>query len=60
VPETDVDPVNPKKYDKTADMADLTYLNEPSVMHNLRQRYYSGLIYVGHTCDPQLCGTREI
>lgn len=27
-------------------MASLTYLNEASVLHNLRQRYYSSLIYV--------------
>lgn len=27
-------------------MADLTYLNEAAVLHNLRQRYYSKLIYV--------------
>ena len=27
-------------------MAELTCLNEASVLHNLRERYYSGLIYV--------------
>lgn len=27
-------------------MADLTYLNEPSVVHNLKLRYYSNMIYV--------------
>lgn len=27
-------------------MADLTYLNEAAVLHNLRQRYYCKLIYV--------------
>lgn len=27
-------------------MADLTYLNEAAVLHNLRQRYYAQLIYV--------------
>uniref|UniRef100_A0A8C2SJW9 Myosin motor domain-containing protein n=1 Tax=Capra hircus TaxID=9925 RepID=A0A8C2SJW9_CAPHI len=27
------------------DMAELTCLNEASVLHNLRERYYSGLIY---------------
>ncbi|KAJ3598057.1 hypothetical protein NHX12_001571, partial [Muraenolepis orangiensis] len=30
---------------KVEDMADLTCLNEASVLHNLRERYYSGLIY---------------
>ena len=29
-----------------ADMADLTCLNEASVLHNVKERYYSGLIYV--------------
>ncbi|RZB40752.1 myosin heavy chain, muscle isoform X13 [Asbolus verrucosus] len=37
--------VNPPKYEKVEDMADLTYLNEGAVLHNLRQRYYSKLIY---------------
>lgn len=27
-------------------MADLTFLNEASVLHNLRQRYHTKLIYV--------------
>ena len=38
--------MNPPKFDKVEDMASLTYLNEASVLHNLRQRYYSSLIYV--------------
>ena len=38
--------MNPGKFDKTEDMAELTYLNEASVLHNLRQRYQSNLIYV--------------
>lgn len=38
--------MNPPKFEKVEDMASLTYLNEASVLHNLRQRYYSGLIYV--------------
>ncbi|XP_032677935.1 myosin heavy chain, muscle isoform X12 [Odontomachus brunneus] len=37
--------VNPPKFEKAEDMADLTYLNEASVLHNLKQRYYSKLIY---------------
>jgi len=28
------------------DMADLTCLNEASVLHNVKERYFSGLIYV--------------
>jgi len=38
--------VNPPKFEKVEDMADLTFLNEASVLHNLRQRYYVKLIYV--------------
>lgn len=38
--------MNPPKFEKVEDMAGLTYLNEASVLHNLRQRYYSSLIYV--------------
>lgn len=36
--------VNPPKFEKAEDMADLTFLNEASVLHNLKQRYYSKLI----------------
>lgn len=38
--------VNPPKFEKVEDMADLTYLSEGAVLHNLRQRYLSKLIYV--------------
>lgn len=38
--------INPAKYEKTEDMANLTFLNEASVLHNLRQRYSSMIIYV--------------
>lgn len=38
--------VNPPKYEKAEDMSNLTYLNDASVLHNLRQRYYAQLIYV--------------
>lgn len=41
-----VDKVNPAKFDKADDMAELTHLNEPSVIHNLHQRYQADLIYV--------------
>ena len=40
-----VDKVNPGKFDKADDMAELTHLNEASVVHNLYQRYQSDLIY---------------
>ncbi|KAI8322113.1 hypothetical protein GQ54DRAFT_251534, partial [Martensiomyces pterosporus] len=37
--------VNPPKFEKVEDMADLGYLNEASVVHNLKQRYASNMIY---------------
>ncbi|XP_026481130.1 myosin heavy chain, muscle-like isoform X5 [Ctenocephalides felis] len=37
--------VNPPKYEKCEDMSNLTYLNDASVLHNLKQRYYHKLIY---------------
>ncbi|CAH2242139.1 jg1047 [Pararge aegeria aegeria] len=42
----DIQKMNPPKYDKVEDMAALTCLNEASVLHNIKDRYYSGLIYV--------------
>lgn len=42
----DVQKTNPPKFDKTEDMANLSMLNEAGVLHNLRDRYYSNLIYV--------------
>ncbi|XP_039754036.1 myosin heavy chain, non-muscle isoform X1 [Pararge aegeria] len=41
----DIQKMNPPKYDKVEDMAALTCLNEASVLHNIKDRYYSGLIY---------------
>lgn len=38
--------VNPPKFEKVEDMADLTHLNEAAVLHNLRQRYFRKIIYV--------------
>ncbi|TKR67319.1 hypothetical protein L596_023490 [Steinernema carpocapsae] len=37
--------INPAKYEKTEDMSNLTFLNEASVLHNLRERYKSMMIY---------------
>ncbi|SMY22344.1 unnamed protein product [Zymoseptoria tritici ST99CH_1A5] len=45
VPADSVDKVNPAKFDKADDMAELTHLNEASVVHNLQQRYQADLIY---------------
>lgn len=44
-PTDDLSKMNPPKFDKAEDIADLTFLNEASVVHNLRQRFFSGLIY---------------
>ncbi|XP_056122969.1 myosin-9a isoform X2 [Rhinichthys klamathensis goyatoka] len=45
VSKDDIQKMNPPKFSKVEDMAELTCLNEASVLHNLRERYYSGLIY---------------
>ncbi|XP_028826850.1 myosin-11a isoform X4 [Denticeps clupeoides] len=41
----DIQKMNPPKFSKVEDMAELTHLNEASVLQNLRERYFSGLIY---------------
>uniref|UniRef100_A0AAZ3R8Z0 Myosin heavy chain 11 n=1 Tax=Oncorhynchus tshawytscha TaxID=74940 RepID=A0AAZ3R8Z0_ONCTS len=41
----DIQKMNPPKFSKVEDMAELTCLNEASVLHNIRERYFSGLIY---------------
>lgn len=40
--------MNPPKYDKCDDMADMTYLNDATVLHNLRSRYKDWFIYVNN------------
>ncbi|KAM8879782.1 myosin-10-like isoform 1-T1 [Spinachia spinachia] len=45
VSKDDIQKMNPPKFSKVEDMAELTCLNEASVLHNLKDRYYSGLIY---------------
>ncbi|WFD30468.1 class II myosin [Malassezia sp. CBS 17886] len=45
LPTSSLSEMNPPKFDKADDIADLTFLNEASVVHNLRQRYFSNLIY---------------
>lgn len=49
VQKDDIQKMNPPKFDKVEDMAELTCLNEASVLHNIKDRYYSGLIYVRFT-----------
>ncbi|XP_071512372.1 myosin heavy chain, muscle-like [Panulirus ornatus] len=40
-----VQQVNPPKYEKCEDMSNLTYLNDASVLYNLKSRYVARLIY---------------
>jgi len=42
--------VNPPKFEKCDDMSSLTYLNDASVLWNLRDRYFTKLIYVSLFC----------
>ena len=46
VKEDEVQEMNPPKYYQCEDMANLTYLNEASVLFNLKARYIEKLIYV--------------
>ncbi|KAF3855868.1 hypothetical protein F7725_016591 [Dissostichus mawsoni] len=46
VKESDIQQMNPPKYDMIEDMAMLTHLNEASVLFNLRRRYSAWMIYV--------------
>merc|ERR1711953_1194862 len=42
---SEIGQVNPPKFEKIEDMADLTYLNDASVFHNLDVRFKAKLIY---------------
>lgn len=46
VKEGDVHQQNPPKFDKIEDMAMLTFLHEPAVLFNLKERYAAWMIYV--------------
>nr|XP_002119856.2 myosin heavy chain, cardiac muscle isoform [Ciona intestinalis] len=45
VKEDDLQEMNPPRYEKCEDMAGMTFLNEASVLNNLRSRYESFMIY---------------
>ncbi|XP_067673665.1 myosin heavy chain, striated muscle-like [Haliotis asinina] len=45
VKKDDIQSMNPPKFEKIEDIANMTFLNEASVLYNLRARYTSGLIY---------------
>lgn len=53
VRETDVHQQNPPKFDKIEDMAMLTFLHEPAVLYNLKERYAAWMIYVSFTSSTQ-------
>uniref|UniRef100_A0A8C2I1P3 Myosin heavy chain 7 n=1 Tax=Cyprinus carpio TaxID=7962 RepID=A0A8C2I1P3_CYPCA len=46
VKEADIHPQNPPKFDKIEDMAMFTFLHEPAVLFNLKERYAAWMIYV--------------
>ncbi|XP_071392093.1 myosin-7-like [Centroberyx affinis] len=43
--DVDVHPQNPPKFDKIEDMAMFTFLHEPAVLFNLKERYAAWMIY---------------
>lgn len=48
VRETELQPMNPPRFDLLEDLAMMTHLNEATVLHNLRQRYARWMIYVSY------------
>lgn len=54
VPVHSLSPMNPPQFDGVEDIAELTHLNEASVVNDLRMRYGAGSIYVsvylGNAC----------
>lgn len=55
---------NPPKFDKIEDMAMLTFLHEPAVLYNLKERYASWMIYVSaapvHHPEPRASWARAV
>lgn len=45
IPTDSLSKMNPPKFDRVNDIADLTFLNEASVVHNLKLRFGAGSIY---------------
>jgi myosin heavy subunit len=54
----DTQQMNPPKFDQVEDAAQLTYLNEASVVHNLRLRYLHNKIYVRASIPDRLSPLR--
>lgn len=42
---SEISKMNPTKFDRVEDLASLSHLNEPSVLHNIKSRYSESLIY---------------
>lgn len=60
VKKDDIQQMNPPKFEKIDDMANLTYLNEAAVLYNLRARYTASLIYVSYnSCHLNSCHLRR-
>jgi len=56
VDRSEILPANPDVLEDVDDLIKLGYLNEPSVLHNLKLRYSQGMIYV---CMPALAFSSE-
>ena len=56
VKDADVLPQNPPKFDKIEDMVMFTFLHEPAVLFNLKERYAAWMIYVSTL---KSCSLRE-
>ena len=52
--------VNPPKFEKCEDMSNLTYLNEASVLWNLKSRYQSKMIYVSASAAVRVRTNRDL
>lgn len=55
MPTGEILPANPDVLVGVDDLIQLSYLNEPSVVHNLQYRYSHDIIYVSTTETPYLC-----
>lgn len=60
VKEDDVHPQNPPKFDKIEDMAMFTFLHEPAVLFNLKERYAAWMIYVSNDLSANISNKSNI
>jgi myosin heavy chain 6/7 len=54
--------INPPKMEKAEDMSNMTYLNDASVLWNLKSRYQAKMIYVScaHLKNRYICGNNAL